>query len=113
MQWLSPEKNYLHKEASANGDGETLKLFGRYSLACVYIKGGDTRTLTWQGSIDGVNFQDIEGTRVSSGLDATTATAEELYRVDLTGLYYFKAPLSSLSGTSPSLTATAILYGSV
>ena len=94
----------MQSAAVATGNGTALSVTssadGGFVLATIQIEGITTATITFEGTIDGTNWVAIQFTNLNSGSDATTATADGLYRATVAGLSQVRARISAwTSGT--------------
>lgn len=105
------EKVVMQDAAVATGNGtaaaSTSGSGGCYTTLTVQITGITTATITFEATIDGSNWVAIAFTNLNAGTDATTATANGLYRATVLGLVSVRARISSW--TSGAITVTGIL----
>ena len=101
----------MHSAAVAIGSGTTIDCTevsgGAYKSLTMQVQGISGDTITWKAQIDGTNWKGILVTPLASGTAALTATADGLYRVDVTGLVQFKAEITTYG--SGTITVTGIL----
>jgi hypothetical protein len=73
---------------STPGAGNTVTLTGAhaYDAAAAQITGTWTGTVTFEGSVDGVNFVAMAGTPLVGGTSVSTATVNGAWRCNLAGL---------------------------
>ena len=89
----------LQSDAITNGNGTTVApvgVFDSYSELTVQAEGIVSGTLNWEASIDGSTWYAILGTNITSGSAATTAAADGIYRMDVTGLAAVRARVSGI-----------------
>lgn len=101
----------MQNAAVATGNGTavvcTRAQQGSASILAMQIQGITTATVTFEATIDGSNWVAVLATSLTSGTAATTATADGLYRVTVTGLIQVRARISAW--TSGAITVTGIL----
>ena len=90
--------------ATATGNGTVLPTReagdGTLTTATFQVEGITTATITWKGTIDGSNYVAIQATNLNDGSEATTATADGLYRITCIGLTNVMADITAYtSGT--------------
>ncbi len=90
--------------AVATGNGTvivTTELDGGAMTALTFqVTGITTATITWEAMIDGTNWVAVQVKNLNSGTEATTATADGLYRFTCLGLMQVRARISAwTSGT--------------
>jgi hypothetical protein len=93
-------RNFLFQDkAKTTGDGEELivtdQAEGAYETLTIQITGTFVGTVTFEGSIDGVNYVSLLASDVTTGATATTTTAAGIFRVDVTGLYKVRMRVSA------------------
>lgn len=95
--------------ATANGTAAdcTPVSDGPYYSATVQIVGITTATVTWEGTVDGTNWVAVRATNLNAGTDATTATADGIYRLTVLGFKQVRARISAY--TSGTITVTGML----
>jgi hypothetical protein len=73
---------------------------GALTALTMQIVGISSATITWEATIDGTNWIAVMVTNLNAGTDATTATANGLYRLTVLGLSQVRARISTWgSGT--------------
>ncbi len=89
--------------------GKTISTPGQ-TVATVQVvaAGGFDRTITFQISEDGTNYQVIFCRNATTGVQATTATASGIYVCNIPGAQLFQAPVSG-GASSGTLTVTVTL----
>lgn len=101
----------LQDAAAATGNGTTVECTevsgGAHKYLALQVQGINGDTLTWEATIDGTNWKGLLVTPLSTGTAALTATADGLYRVDVTGLVQFRARISTYG--SGTITVTGVL----
>lgn len=83
----------LHKNATVDADG-TIVYIDRFNTLALRVTISTTGTVSFLGSVDGVNFAAHKCMTPSTG-PATSLAASNNVICDVTGLKAFKAPLSS------------------
>lgn len=105
------KKHIFQSGATATGNGTAVDCTpvadGPYYSATVQVQGITTATVTWEGTIDGTNWVAVRATNLNSGSDATTATADGIYRLTVLGFNQVRARISAY--TSGTITVTGIL----
>lgn len=106
MQVPGSYGNYvpMQSAAVATGDGTSLgcsdSSLGYFNFATFQVTGITTATITWEANIDGTNWVAVLVKNLNTGVEATTTTANGLFRVQCTGLLNVRARISSYtSGT--------------
>lgn len=100
----------LHDGANATGNGEILPVHQANTVS-VQIEGISGDTITFEGSVDhdpetGLGtWYSVNARNLTSGVEATTATADGIYAAAVTGLGYFRARISSYSAGTIIATA--------
>lgn len=104
-------KRTLQSAAVATGNGTAVTCTsgpeGSYATLALQVQGITTATITWEATIDGTNWVAVQATPLTTGTAATTATADGLFRVNVTGLVSFRARISAY--TSGTITVTGYL----
>lgn len=95
----------LQDEAVAVGNGSSVLVYGA-SVAVVQVTGITTATITWEGTVDETNWVSLVAKNVASGAEASTATADGIYAVPVTGIVLLRARISAW--TSGTIIANAI-----
>ena len=89
----------MQSAAVATGEGTSLQCFdvsfGYFNFATFQVKGITTVTITWEANIDGTNWVTILVKNLNTGVEATTTTADGLFRVQCIGLLNIRARISS------------------
>ena len=100
----------LHDATTTISDGEIINIKEAKELG-LSISGTSTSfTVEFYGSIDGVNYDLIEGSKMSSSLPfITSTTSVGLFSIDIAALVYFKAKISAIANGNVSVTAHAII----
>ncbi len=100
----------LQDAAAATGDGTAVECTevsgGAHKYLTLQVQGVSGDTITWEAMVDGTNWKGLLVTPLSTGTAALTATADGLFRVDVTGLIQFRARLTRVGGT---VTVTGVL----
>lgn len=100
----------FHTAAVAIAVGNEAKVcdgLSSFATLAIQIKGITVATVTFQGTVDGTNWEDVKATDLKTGTAATTATADGQFRADVRGLLKFRANLTAW--TSGATTVTGIL----
>jgi hypothetical protein len=102
----------LQNAEAGTADGTTLELSDYTEGAIGYVVGLQVtgvsgETITWEATIDGTNWAGLLVTPLSTGTAATTATANGLYKAEVSGLLKFRARIST--GGSGTVTVWALL----
>ena len=101
----------MHSSAVATADGTPVECTevsgGAYKTLAIQVQGITTATITWEVTIDGTNWKGILVAPVTTGTAALTATADGIFRVDVTGLAQVRARISAW--TSGTITVTGVL----
>lgn len=99
-----PVRKVMQSAAVATGNGTAIDCvsptYGALTTLTAQVTGITTATITWEATIDGTNWVAIQATNLNDGTEATTATANGLYRVVCLGLVKVRARISAwTSGT--------------
>lgn len=101
----------MHSAATGTGDGTAMECTeasgGAHKQLTMQVQGISGDTITWEATIDGSNWKGLLVTPLSTGTAALTATADGLYRVDVTGLVQFRARISTYG--AGTITVTGML----
>lgn len=101
----------LQSAAAATGNGTAVDCTeasgGSHKTLALQVQGISGDTITWEATIDGTNWKGLLVTPLSTGTAALTATADGLYRVDVTGLIQFRACISAYG--AGTITVTGVL----
>lgn len=101
----------MHNAAVATGDGAALPCTqvsdGAFTTATIQVQGITTATITWKGTIDGTNYVEIQATNLNDGAEATTATADGLYRITCIGLTDILADITAWTAGTITVTGVA------
>lgn len=96
--------HYVPLQAGATGTGNgtavdtTTAATGEGFLGLtVQITGISGDTITWEGTVDGTNWVAVMVENLNTGAEATTATANGIYRLAVLGLRQFRARVSTYS----------------
>jgi hypothetical protein len=103
-------KNIIfHNAAVATANGAVLDVTeasgGAFSVVGIQITGISGDTITFEVNIDGTNWISILAENVTTGAEATTATANGIYRITCLGMVQLRARLTRSAGT---VTATGV-----
>lgn len=94
----------LHQEtmqaaAVATGNGKAFPCYhpdhGGLEALVMQVTGITTATITFEGSQDGTTWAAVQVTPLGTGVAATTATADGLYRLSCKGLVWARARISA------------------
>lgn len=96
-----------HNGASANANGNTADVEG-YGSASIQISGTFEGTISFEGSVDGVNYVPIRALD-GAGTPVTSATAAGIFKADCAGLKYLRCPLSGYASGSVTVKSRAVL----
>lgn len=100
----------LHSAAAATADGAILDITGMSTVALTLSTTGFSGTVLFKVSQDGTNYKTIRARKAETLHEATgtgsltTETAVTVWRADVSGYSYFKAPITRTAG---SITVTA------
>ncbi len=101
----------MQSAAVAPADGTSLACFdvilGYFNFATFQVTGITTVTITWEANIDGTNWVAVMVKNLNTGVEATTTTANGLFRVQCTGLMNIRARISSWSSGATTVTGIA------
>lgn len=101
----------LQNAAVAVGDGVIIKPVsasnGSRTTLTAQIQGVTTAAVTWEASLDGVNYRGFLMAPTTTGTGALTATADGIYRGDVTGFLFVRARISAW--TAGTITITSVL----
>lgn len=93
----------FHSAAVATANGATLNVTdgssGALSVVGIQITGISGDTITFEVNIDGTNWISILAEDVTTGAEATTATANGIYRITCLGMVQLRARLTRSAGT--------------
>lgn len=105
------KKGLLQSAAVATGNGTAVDITdgvnGAFKILALQIVGITTATVTFEATIDGINWVALRMTPIATGTVATTATADGVYQTDVTGFLQVRARVSAW--TSGTITVTYIL----
>lgn len=101
----------MQSGATGTGNGTAMSCLdtsdGAYGTLRAQIVGITSATITWEGTIDGTNFVSIPAINTTTGVVATTATADGVYLLSVFGFNSVRARISGyVSGT---ITVTGVL----
>lgn len=101
----------LHTAAVALADGLSMAPItltqGHFNKFIAQVKGITTATITWECTVDGTNWVGLLMRPTTSDTAALTATADGIYRGDVTGLFAVRARISAW--TEGAITVTGVL----
>lgn len=105
------ERLTMQSAAAATGNGTaaicTSGPDGAYTTLTMQVIGTFTATITWEGMLDGTTWQPIQVKNLETNVEATTATAPDIYRVVCVGIIQVRARISAY--TSGSVTVIGVL----
>ncbi len=91
----------MQDSATATGNGTAVTITdgedGGYSVLAIQVEGIDGDTITFEGTVDDSTWYGIVFTNLNDNAEATTATADGLYRADVSGLTKVRARISTYS----------------
>jgi len=90
------KEEVLQNAATATGNGTPLGVLG-YNTVVFNVIISATATVTFEGSVDGTNWDSLQASDITDGSAASTATATGLFRSVVSGLHYVRARISSYS----------------
>jgi hypothetical protein len=97
--------------AVATGNGTaitTVDTGGALTSIGIQITGITTATIIFEATIDGTNWVAILAENVTTGAQATTATANGIYRVVCMGMVQIRARISAWTSGTVVVTGVAI-----
>lgn len=98
----------MQNAAVATGNGTAIDVRkeadGAMSVVAIQVTGITTATITFEATIDDSNWVSILAENITTGAEATTATADGIYRITCLGLSQIRARVSAW--TSGTITAT-------
>lgn len=100
----------MQSSAVATGNGTAMVVSDAasgYSVLCIQVEGINGDTITFEATIDASTWYAIPFENLNSGAEATTATADGLYRATVIGLAQVRARISSYS--AGTITCTGLL----
>lgn len=89
----------LQSGAITNGNGTAVAPINApdaYDELTVQLTGQISATVNWEATVDGSNWIALPAANVATAASATTATANGVYRMDVTGLRSVRARVSGL-----------------
>jgi len=96
----------LQNAVNASSSGTDFTVDG-YGVATLQITGTFVATVTFYGSVDGVNFINISAQNRNTGERVLTTTTTGLYEIDCRGLQKIRASVTWTSGTSITIVGRA------
>jgi len=97
--------------AGGTGDGTVINCLeltrGALTALTLQITGITTATVTFEATIDGTNWVAVQATNLNTGVVATTATANGLYRLTALGLNQVRARISAFTTGTIYVTGNA------
>lgn len=114
---------FCHNAASATANGTALDVTEAqdlaFDVAAFQLSGTYSATVTFEGTVDGSNWVSVPFVNGASGVVATTATANGVYRGFVAGFTQIRARLTWTSGTSITVVGQLVqgsansLYGAL
>jgi len=102
----------LQDGATATGNGTTLQVAnitdGARTVVGLQVTGISGDTITWEANIDGTNWVAVAVKNLNTGTEATTATADGLYRFICMGVKNFRARISTYGSGTIYVTALVV-----
>lgn len=89
----SSKTDTLQNAAAANGNGTPQDVEG-YASAAVQVSGTFSATISFEGSVDGINYVPLL-VLDQTGSPVTSTTAPGIYRVDCAGLKAMRTPITN------------------
>ena len=107
--WFEPAQRTIHTADLTTGTGVVTNTQGKYGAVVLQVV-STAGAVTFQGSIDGTNYQNIFGVNITTGALTATPTGAGIFTIPIAGLNYFKAPISTASSSTAGVgvTATAV-----
>jgi len=104
VNWNGYKYHKLQTAAGVTGAGSPMRLIddagGGLDAIAVQVEGITSATVTWQVSLNGVDWYGILLSPPPTGTGALTATADGIYRGNVKGLKWFRANITTFgSGT--------------
>lgn len=107
-----PKKIKMQNGATGTGNGTEMRATdvssGGNAVFCAQVQGITTATITWEATIDGTNWVAVRAENLSDGAEATTATADGLYRITALGLVKLRARISSYTAGTINVTGVVV-----
>lgn len=105
--WFEPVGKVLQSAATSAGNGNEVMLNGKYGAITLQISGTFSATITFEGSIDGINYIPVRGINKNTGAGISTVAETGIFQFSVTGLNKFRARISAY--TLGSITIEAII----
>jgi len=96
----------LQSAAVATGNGTPQNVSG-YSRLCMQVKGITTATITFECTVNGVDWVALSVSPIGGGAAVTTATADGVFSATVGGLTSVRARISAW--TSGTITVTGMI----
>lgn len=104
----------MQSAAVATGAGTAMDVLtsgdGSMSTWAAQVKGITTATITWQCTIDGTNWVNMQMTNVTSGTAAATATADGIFRGTVIGVKQVRANITAYTSGTINITGVVTAY---
>lgn len=106
----------LHSAAVATADGTSLEVGnshggGNFPVVSFQITGISGDTITFEATADGTNWVSFRCVDVATGIAATTATANGIYRGAAVGFWKVRARISTYSAGTITVKAMRVVAG--
>jgi hypothetical protein len=102
----------MQAAATATGNGTAILVTdeadGARTVLAMQITGISGDTITFEGTIDKVNWVSILAENLTTGSEATTATANGIYRATVLGLMQVRARISTYSAGTITITGLLV-----
>lgn len=102
----------MHTAAVAAANGTAISCIdgsnGAMTSLAVQIAGISGDTITFEATVDGSNWVAIQFKNLNSGTEATTATADGIYRATVLGLLQVRARISTYSAGTINVKGIAV-----
>ena len=110
---MEPREFVLHSGSGATGDGEIFALKSEFGGLSVQITGITSATITFEGTVDGTNWEALAAKNKTTGAVATTATANGIYELNVIGIRKFRARISTYVSGTIIATANSVIIAPV
>lgn len=99
----------MQSAAVATGNGTAVNVAaGGYVTLVAQVTGITTATITWEATIDDSTWVAIRATDLTSGTAASTATANGLFSLTVSGLSQVRARISAYTSGTITVTGKAV-----
>ena len=96
----------LQSAVVATGNGNTFSVAG-FSKVGIQVVGISTATVTFECTIDGVNWVSLSGNNVATAAAITSLSADGIFTALVSGLYLIRARVSAWTAGTITVTAFA------